>query len=532
MLSWKGSVLLRQQHSGLVRSQPELSPLLTELQSISAKLGRLVFSPPDAAALASWQQEIDALTEDRERLESELAERSTAFRQHRSQQARTPADLQASLPESVALVDFLDYNHLTPHPAGKAHWAVEHRLIAFVVRKNSIVRIDLGPQQAALEAVNAWRESYGGGNAGKTAGLELRRQVWEPLLEHLADVEVVLVSPDHTLSRVPLPALPGKAAGKYLIEEQSVVIVPVPQMIPELLSDISAQRGAKSLLAVGGIDFDAEAGRATDESLKAVSRGSDQERRFSPLPGTAKEVNALMKLFSASQGNGEAKLLTDEQATEGAFRSAAGGKTFIHLATHGFFAAEGLQSLVHVASEATDHIRPVSDFTTNVASQHPGLLSGVVFAGANRSIDQNDDDGIFTALELSSLDLTSAELMVLSACETGLGEADGSEGVLGLQRAAQAAGTQTVISSLWKVPDEPTRILMERFYSNLWSKNMGKLAALREAQIWMLRKGATDISVRRDAVARGIVSAEEPATVSTQLPPYYWAAFVLSGDWR
>jgi CHAT domain-containing protein/Tfp pilus assembly protein PilF len=165
---------------------------------------------------------------------------------------------------------------------------------------------------------------------------------------------------------------------------------------------------------------------------------------------------------------------------------------------------------------------------------NPGLLSGLVFAGANSPPAVGKDDGILTAAEVSSLDLSKVETVVLSACETGLGQVAGGEGLLGLQRSFQVAGAKTVVASLWKVPDAATSELMQRFYENLWDKRMGKLVALREAQIWMLREG-----VKRPDLKRGLalVTPEDsptntPPGAATVLPPFYWAAFVLSGDWR
>jgi tetratricopeptide (TPR) repeat protein/CHAT domain-containing protein len=153
---------------------------------------------------------------------------------------------------------------------------------------------------------------------------------------------------------------------------------------------------------------------------------------------------------------------------------------------------------------------------------HPGLLSGLAFAGANSPPEEGKDDGILTALEVSALDLSKVDTVVLSACETGLGEVAGGEGLLGLQRAFQVAGAKTVVASLWKVPDRATSALMQRFYENLWDKKMGKLAALREAQIWMMR----------DKGNRGLALGDDASDPDAPLPPFYWAAFVLSGDRR
>jgi CHAT domain-containing protein len=168
----------------------------------------------------------------------------------------------------------------------------------------------------------------------------------------------------------------------------------------------------------------------------------------------------------------------------------------------------------------------------DLSGSHPGLLSGIVLAGANRPLDVDRDDGILTAFEVSELNLEHVEMVVLSACETGLGQSAGGEGVLGLQRAFQMAGARTVVSGLWKVPDRATQMLMVRFYENLWQKNMPKLVALREAQLWMLREVPKDPTLAAEA-SRGLALENEPAAAAGQgLSPRYWAAFVLSGDWR
>ena len=183
-----------------------------------------------------------------------------------------------------------------------------------------------------------------------------------------------------------------------------------------------------------------------------------------------------------------------------------------------------------------------------IAGYHPGLLSGVALAGANQPAEE--DDGILTAEEVSTLDLSGVDLVVLSACETGLGEEAGGEGLLGLQRAFQAAGARTVVASLWKVDDAATQALMVEFYRNLWQGKLGKLESLRQAQLAMLRgklKPQVDEPSPRpspgvpgDGASRG-VGPSKPlpkaglASDSNHSPtadPYFWAGFVLSGDWR
>jgi CHAT domain-containing protein len=158
------------------------------------------------------------------------------------------------------------------------------------------------------------------------------------------------------------------------------------------------------------------------------------------------------------------------------------------------------------------------------------LLSGIVLAGANRPAQPDQDDGILTALEVTELDLGGVELAVLSACESGLGQEAGGEGLLGLQRAFQVAGAKSVMASLWKVDDEWTRLLMERFYEHLWQKKMSKLEALRQAQLWMLREGSQRGPGAQRPVDPKKLNAVQPD--QARRPPLFWASFVLSGDWR
>jgi len=141
----------------------------------------------------------------------------------------------------------------------------------------------------------------------------------------------------------------------------------------------------------------------------------------------------------------------------------------------------------------------------------PGLLSGLVFAGANAEPEPRRDNGLLTAEEITYLDLKDCDLVVLSACKTGLGRPEGGEGMVWLRRAFRMAGARTVISALWEVPDADTRELMTLFYENLWLRDLSKSEALRQAQLTMLRHNR-----ERDGRPR-------PAS------PASWGAFVLDG---
>jgi CHAT domain-containing protein len=178
-----------------------------------------------------------------------------------------------------------------------------------------------------------------------------------------------------------------------------------------------------------------------------------------------------------------------------------------------------------------------------VAGRKPLVLSGLVLAGANRPQVKDSygvprgDGGILTAEAIAGLPLDKLELAVLSACETGLGEVAGGEGVFGLQRAFHTAGARNVIASLWKVDDNATAALMGLFYRNLWEKHLPPLESLRQAQLFIYHHPElinTLATSRGPAFDRVIALPEDTHTRpdSSTAPTKKWAAFILSGAGR
>ena len=217
----------------------------------------------------------------------------------------------------------------------------------------------------------------------------------------------------------------------------------------------------------------------------AVGEGA---RDFAPLPGTAREIEAVAQVSRQFRRAAAIDVLSQAAATEEAVRRQTPTHRYVHLATHGFFAPPRMRStftaLMQDPRATTEAAMTTGPMDRTIAGFHPGLLSGLVLAGANRGAVSDlaatlTDDGILTASEMASLDLRGADLVVLSACETGLGAVAGGEGVLGLQRALQVAGARTVVASLWRVRDAATEALMSEFYRNLWDRKLSTLEALR-----------------------------------------------------
>ncbi|MEL7171197.1 MAG: CHAT domain-containing protein, partial [Bacteroidota bacterium] len=275
-----------------------------------------------------------------------------------------------------------------------------------------------------------------------------------------------------------------------------------------------------SLVVFAAVDYDAPAtgirtgaDDAANPSGLADAGGQAPAQRgggFAALPGTEAEATMLATLGLPVRS------FLGAEATEASLLALdAPGR--LHIATHGFFLndAAALETITgarsgtlsgSLGSGGAGEDTPVDE----EQFADPLLRSGLALAGANRiGTDRVADDpdattdGIATAYELASLDLRGTDLVVLSACETGLGEIEAGEGVLGLRRAFEVAGAETVVMSLWKVPDAATAALMTAFYGAL-DDGRTKAEALREAA--------------------AVVRAEE-----RWAHPYWWAAFVLAG---
>src|SRR5262249_51467508 len=173
------------------------------------------------------------------------------------------------------------------------------------------------------------------------------------------------------------------------------------------------------------------------------------------------------------------------EATESAVK-ALHGPPVLHIATHGFFLPDQPELRAPSSGDMRGGTLAFGGLgRPGVYAENPLLRSGLVFAGVNQGKSGNDD-GVLTALEASQLDLYGTKLVVLSACETGVGETPSGDGVYGLRRALVMAGAETQVMSLWKVDDAATREQMEAYYAGLL-KGVGRSEALRQTQLAMLR---------------------------------------------
>jgi CHAT domain-containing protein len=498
VLAWKGAVAARHAEERLALDQPELQPLLEELRQRRAGLARLArLTPATKEQQADWRRRFDDLERRKEELETRLALKSDSFRQYLGLRQATAQQVADALPPQTALVDFLEYNHYGPPPEGKGKLKTEGRLLAFVLaRGREPVCVQLGPTEPIEQAVRAWRlpvQSATPGRLDDKAAAALLGGVWRPLQKRLGGATAVLLAPDGALTALPFAALPGTKPGSYLLEEIAVGYVTSGRQLLELAIDPG--RRADGLLAVGGLPY----GPAPDAATLAALPG---KAALGELPGTRLEVERLERAFRRARPGERVTLLTGAAVDAGRLQRElpAGrgrpGYRYLHLATHGFF--EPPPENVVLRPLPGDPLGP--EYRT--FDRNPMLLSGLVLAGANR----DPAKAVLTAEEVSGLDLRGAELVVLSACQTGLGKVTGTEGVLGLQRGFHEAGARALAVSLWNVSDAATSVLMEEFYHHLWEgKAPTKLEALRRAQLAVLRDPARVERRRqelRDALAK------------------------------
>lgn len=465
----KGRVLdaLLARQARLNARTPEAERTKQKLAELDSLLSREVIRRNAAEKPEIWKSRIEGLVAERRNLFTDLGPvvDPSAGRVKLD-------DIRAALPPDAALVEFKLYK-----PFGIDEKFGKEELIAYIIRRDGPIGwVKLGNAQDIESLVDGFRSTIGDPRSDiAPIARILSKRLAEPILEKLGKATRLILSPDGPVNLLPFQAMLD-AEGRYLVERYTVSYVTSGR-------DLIRMREAGPAPSGVTIFADPNFGAAT---IDRTSR-SPLPAYFQPLRATGREAELIREFFPDSS-----KIVGD-MALERTIKTMS-RPMILHIATHGFFLPDDPVGVGDAGANGYRFWKPEFQF----------FRSGLVFAGVNTR-PAAGDDGILTALEASNLDLRGTRLVVLSACDTGIGSLRKGEGVFGLRRAFSIAGAEALVMSLWQVSDHSTQELMEGFYKNLRS-GLGRADSLRAIQVEMLKKPA-------------------------RKHPYYWASFIHAGAW-
>jgi CHAT domain-containing protein/Tfp pilus assembly protein PilF len=481
---------------------PEDQSLFDQLAEARSQLAALTLKESATDELETYKARLKSLEDKAEELESALSARSAEFRAQA--EPVTLAAVQSALPADSVLVEFAVY---TPQdPQNKTSKAPPHYLAYLLAAQGQPKWTDLGEAAPIDRAITAWRQALR--DPRRTDVERLARAVNEKVMRPVlalaqpesGEFRRLLIAPDGMLNLIPFAALVDWQ-GRYLVERYSISYLMSGR---DLLRSSLRRPSEKDVVVMAGPDYGARrdkvvtSSRVVESPKSAGSNFNLAQIYFPPLKGAADEARALKAILPL------ATVLTGEQATEAALKQLH-SPSVLHVATHGFFLRDQELKLVGARDMRAATVRSVA--FPNRPVENPLLRSGLALAGVNQRLGRADqgDDGVLTAYEAAGLDLWGTKLVVLSACDTGVGEVKNGEGVFGLRRALALAGSETQVMSLWPVSDRGARDLMIEYYKAL-ERGEGRGDGLRRVQLEMLKsKGRQH--------------------------PFYWASFIQSGEW-
>ncbi|WP_224365483.1 CHAT domain-containing tetratricopeptide repeat protein [Hyalangium versicolor] len=479
------------------------------LRALRTRIAEESLAGPGDRPLPEYQQNLKELMARGDALEADLARRSAPLRAHvtRPPPAELVSLVAAALPKDSALIEFVAYDDSPIGPSSDVQSVRDLRYLALLLFSDGHTQaVDLGPAEtvdrAALQLQRVLSRHV---SDYQPAARELYKLAFRPLVPRLGKVRRLFLSTDGQLSLVPLGVLDD---GRRILEEGFELAYLTSGR--DLLPRPEEAAPERSVVVMADPDFDARPAAPSGlaeaapversgalERFFADVRTPELDKPFLPLPGARKEAEAIQRLFPQAQ-----VLLGRDATKEALLKLRTPG--ILHVATHGFFREDS--PTPEPGTRAVGACCALSEPDKSLRLPDPLLRSYLVMAGAQASATPSGggrrEDSLVTALELAGLDLWGTQLVVLSACDTGVGDVKRGQGVYGLRRAFVVAGAEAVVASLWSVNDETTREFMEGYYRNLLA-GQGRITALREAMRTMRRKHPH---------------------------PYYWAPFIAIGQ--
>ncbi|HAA19237.1 MAG TPA: hypothetical protein DCR93_30195 [Cytophagales bacterium] len=448
---------------------------------------------------------LSVLLEQANRLEKALGESSREFASTFAQEVVTWQQVRDQLGSAEAAVEIIRFRNFLPDSAGSFDGKVNYA--ALVVRHDTKQNPELVLIENGAELEADWVAYYRNSVIYRLIDEQSYANFWAPIKSQLGGIKKVYLSPDGLYHQVSFNTLLNPETGDFLLDEIELEqVTNTKDILAYAEATNTGFRSGKAFLfgfPNYNLGLDEETLAAAEVANKVANtvsldrglRGSlqrivDENELLAMLPGTKAEVEIISNLYK--QKNQEFTIYLEDEAVEEQIKTMEAPST-LHIATHGFFLEDTPEA---VGGKDQGYV------------SNPLLRSGLILAGANTFIAAGanespltEEDGILTAFEVMNLNLSNTDLVVLSACETGLGSIKNGEGVYGLQRAFRVAGADAIIMSLWSVNDQATQELMSQFYAN-WLETGDKQEAFRQAQKQLREKFPN---------------------------PYYWGAFVMVG---
>jgi CHAT domain-containing protein len=464
--------ILRQQVN-----DPQSQELLTQFIATRTQYANLIFEKlEDFPSPEIYRQKLAELDTKAKQLEDQISRRSAEFRS--LSQPITLEGIQKLIPANAALVEIVRYQPFNPKAPENQRFGIPRYAVYILYPNGDIKAKDLGEAKPIDDKLIYFRDNLADAKTPlpqlQKSARQLDETLMQPIRQLLGNTKTILLSPDAALNLIPFEALVDEN-NQYLVENYHITYLTSGRDLLRLKDKFASQQ---SPLIVADPFY----GKAGEKVALTLS-----EFTFPGLPGTEEEAKAIKNILA------QATVLTGSQATENAVKQAK-KPHILHIATHSFF--------IKPERNPGERNSPLQG-ERNVI-ENPLLRSGLILAGV--TIGQSaGDDGVLTALEITGLNLVGTKLVVLSGSKTGLGDISVGEGIYGLRRAFVIAGAESQLISLWNVSDQATKDLMVAYYGRL-IKGEGRSEALRQIQLEMLKS-------------------------ENYQHPFYWASFIISGDW-
>ena len=515
-LKWKGAVAEAQgryMDAAMQSGDPEIKKKFAELTNIRREIAKMQLSKPDdKGSFEDYRNRIAELQKQKETLEAELSRLSKDFALEKTIGKADVKNISEILPKDSAYIDFA---RIKFYDFKTNKWD-KPKYLAFVLilqKEPEVKLIEISDAEDIEKHIKAYIQEM---NRIKTIGQipdkaaldKAARAIYDiaikPLEKYIEGKKQLFISPDGNLNLIPFEAL-VTPDNKYFIEKYTINYIAAGRDIIRF-TDTNIAKGDALIIADPDYDMGLmERDKMTKEMkvAKTIRGGLSKDVlniSFDRLPETKQEADAIEKILK-NKKKLKVKNYQNTKAIEEMIFSAETPK-ILHLATHGYFLND--EELKGSSETRGVKIKLKDDFMVKAEAiniENPMLRSGIVFSGVNASLKAGRDEGMMSAEKILGLNLKGTDLVVLSACETGVGDVKNGEGVFGLKRAFILSGAKTLVMSLWSVPSAETTELMTDFYT-LLADGKPKAEALRQAKLNMMMKKQN---------------------------PFYWGAFVMTG---